>query len=39
MDGLRRKTCGATRTVKPCGPDPPTLGSSLVRDDRQGDGG
>ena len=30
MDALGRKTCGAMRTVKPCGPDPPTLGSSLI---------
>jgi hypothetical protein len=29
MDVLGRKTCGAIRTVKPCGPVPPTLGSSL----------
>ena len=29
MDALGCKTCGASRTVKPCGPDPPTLGSSL----------
>src|ERR1700743_1852960 len=27
------------RTVKPCGPVPSTLGSSLVEDDRRGDGG
>src|ERR1700760_3489906 len=31
MDAWRRKTCDATRTVKPCGPDPPTLGSSEWR--------
>ena len=30
MDALGRKTCGAMRTVKPCGPDPPTLGSSFI---------
>ena len=30
MDALGRKTCGAARTVKPCGPVPPTLGSSLI---------
>ena len=30
MDASGRKTCGTMRTVKPCGPDPPTLGSSLV---------
>ena len=28
MDALGRKACGTARTVKPCGPDPPTLGSS-----------
>src|ERR1700751_223846 len=28
MDALGRKACGRARTVKPCGPDPPTLGSS-----------
>ena len=39
MDAWRRKTCGATRTVKPCGPDPPTLGSSLVDESRYDDGG
>ena len=31
MDAWRRKTCGAMRTVKPCGPGPPTLGSSEWR--------
>jgi hypothetical protein len=30
MDALGRKTCGAARTVKPCGPDAPTLAPSLV---------
>jgi hypothetical protein len=30
MDALRRKTCSAMRTVKPCGPDSPTLESSIV---------
>jgi hypothetical protein len=28
MDAWRRKTCGATRTVKPCGPVSPTLETS-----------
>jgi hypothetical protein len=28
--GIGRKACGRARTVKPRGPDPPTLGSSLV---------
>ena len=28
MDALRRKTSGTTRTAKPRGPVPPTLGSS-----------
>src|SRR5262249_28544816 len=32
------KTCGATRTVKPCGPDPPTLGSSLQMTNPQATG-
>jgi hypothetical protein len=36
MDAWRRKTCGAMRTVKPCGPDPPTLGSSLPTGRRRG---
>jgi hypothetical protein len=39
MDTLCRKTCGAMCTVKPCGPDSPTLESSLVDDRRWGDGG
>ena len=30
MDALGRKTCGVMRTVKPCGPDSPTLESSFV---------
>ena len=30
MDALGRKTCGTMRTVKPCGPVPSTLGSSLL---------
>src|SRR5690242_11011159 len=30
MDAFCRKACGTARTVKPCGPDPPTLGSSRV---------
>jgi len=29
MDALGRKTCGAMRTVKPCGPVPPMQGTSL----------
>jgi hypothetical protein len=33
MDALDRKACGTARTVKPRGPDPPTLGSSLSRSD------
>jgi hypothetical protein len=39
MDAWCRKTCGAMRTVKPCGPDPPTLGSSLLIMNWQDDGG
>ncbi len=31
MDAWRRKTCGASRTVKPCGPVPSTLGSSCAK--------
>src|SRR5579871_2977644 len=34
MDALGRKTCGAMRTVKPCGPVPPMQGTSL-RDNSQ----
>ena len=34
----RRKTCGAARTVKPCGPVPSTLGST-PGSRAQGDGG
>jgi hypothetical protein len=30
MDASRRKTWGTRRTVKPCGPDSPTLESSFV---------
>jgi hypothetical protein len=29
MDAARRQTCDELRTAKSCGPDPPTLGSSL----------
>ena len=29
MDASGRKTCGTTRTVKPCGSGSPTLESSL----------
>jgi len=29
MDAARRQTCDAVRTAKSCGPDPPTLGSTL----------
>jgi len=31
MDALDRKACGTARTVKPCGPDSPTLESSWSR--------
>jgi hypothetical protein len=30
VDAACRQTCGRSRTVKPCGPDPPTLGSSFA---------
>jgi hypothetical protein len=29
MDATARRRCALRRTVKPCGPDPPTLGSTL----------
>jgi hypothetical protein len=38
MDALRRKTCGAPRTVKPCGPVPPMQGTTPGSRAR-GDGG
>jgi hypothetical protein len=31
VDAAWRKTCGMSRTAKPCGPVPPTLGSSEWR--------
>src|SRR5581483_11516455 len=31
MDAAARRRCAHVRTVKPCGPDPPTLGSSEWR--------
>ena len=37
--GCTARRAAQSRTVKPCGPDPPTLESSLADDDRQGDGG
>jgi hypothetical protein len=39
MDAWRRKTCGATRTVKPCGSGSPMLESSLPMMSWQDDGG
>ena len=37
--GLLARRVSDERTVKPCGPDSPTLESSLVDRDRQSDGG
>jgi len=37
--GCAARRAAQLRTVKPCGPDPPTLGSSLPLTSRQDDGG